>query len=279
MAAGVKGQRPQLAWNRLQGDPGRHGPVACQRPVVLVSVRGGNATPGLLVQGLVVVEPDTLDLEQVGGDPGERPAKHKVPHHRALLPQVHHLKKRPIIGRALLKRQRLGVQGDRQTCDLASVVSEHLGRQHIPQMNEAVPAKGRQNTVINGIVAMDVGVGCRQIGHVGILQYEPCKRTGPDYRACSHKLTGFCTRRAGQAGWRNGVRPARPSLPDRDVPQTRAEAGLTPHRLSDDIGRRALAIQRNQLRETPSPSAAWAAFGGHTPSLDRQRPRVLRRSR
>ena len=53
MAAGVKGQRPQLTWNRLQGDPCRHGPVACQRPVVLVSVRGGNATPWLLVQGLV----------------------------------------------------------------------------------------------------------------------------------------------------------------------------------------------------------------------------------
>src|SRR5215469_6592733 len=49
MAAGVEGERPHRQGHRLKRYPHRHGAVAAEGPVVLVAMRGRDASVGFLV--------------------------------------------------------------------------------------------------------------------------------------------------------------------------------------------------------------------------------------
>ena len=60
VAAGVEGERTHVGGDRLERDPCGDGTVAGERPVILVGMRRRNAATRLLVQRLVVVQPDAL---------------------------------------------------------------------------------------------------------------------------------------------------------------------------------------------------------------------------
>ena len=70
----------------LQRDPDRHAAVGRQRPVVLVGVPRRDAAAGLLVERLVVVQPDAVDAEQLAPrSAASRREKTKLPDRLAVL--------------------------------------------------------------------------------------------------------------------------------------------------------------------------------------------------
>ena len=141
LATGIETQRPHFQWHCLQRNPRGNGAVAGQRPVVLVRVGRCNAAARFLVEALVVVKAHSTHLQQFRRDARQPLPHHKTCHQRTLLPQVHHLQERAVVGAALLQWAALGVQLDGQPRYLAPVVSQRGRRQDLLQLDATIAAK------------------------------------------------------------------------------------------------------------------------------------------
>jgi hypothetical protein len=121
MASGIIADWAHLDGHRLERHPGRDRPVAGERPIILVGVCGSEAAASFLHQRLVMIQPDSRDLEQLGCDPRQPLAEDELARRAPLLPKVRDLEERLAVGRALLERAPLPLERERQPGDFGPI--------------------------------------------------------------------------------------------------------------------------------------------------------------
>jgi len=92
-----------LAGDVDEGHPHGDGAVGVERPIHLILMPWGETPAGLLVQRLIVIQPDTVDVEQLGGDTGEASAENESPREFVVPNDSTSLHERPSVGVALLE--------------------------------------------------------------------------------------------------------------------------------------------------------------------------------
>ena len=99
------------------------------------------AAARFLVKSLVMIEPDPVDFQQVGGNFRQPFAEHDLPDRAGLDPDIHNLQECLPIGVALIHWEVLGVEPMDLAGDGLIHIPDALGRQDVAQLDISVFAE------------------------------------------------------------------------------------------------------------------------------------------
>ena len=124
---------------------------------------------GLLVQRLVVPEPDRGDVDQLGGGLSEAGVEREWPDVGTVLPQVHALDERLLVARALVEGPVVaGGAGAHPSSHRRAVAIDLLVGEQAGDHDEAVAPERLDHVVAQQLVALRIGHGHRIVSITSI---------------------------------------------------------------------------------------------------------------